>query len=123
MKNLKNKLDILKYSNYVIILDNLACHKTEQLKKFYFEQKINIVFNAPYQSVFNNIELFFSLIKNKLYNKLFDSSDEAIVEHIKIIEDKNLGKSLTHNFRETLENYFKYSENHKSINLNNISDI
>ena len=61
MKNLKIKLELMNISNFVIILDNLSCHKTQVLKNFYIEEKINVIFNSPYHSDFNCIELFFRI--------------------------------------------------------------
>lgn len=120
MKNLKKKLDELNILNFVVILDNLSCHKTDLLLNFYNEQKINMIFNSPYHSNFNCIELFFRIIKKRLYEKLYKSADEAIEEIKQIINDKNLEKSLIQNFRETLENYYNYSISHKHLNLNNL---
>ena len=70
MKNLKMKLEKNNISQYVVILDNLSCHKTPLLKKFYDEEKMNIIFNSPYHSNFNCIELLFRIIK-KNYMKSY----------------------------------------------------
>ena len=37
-----------------------------------------------------------------------------------IMNDKNINKILIQNFRETLENYFRFSISNKSTNLNNL---
>ena len=109
MKNLKMKMEQNIISQYVAILDNLNYHKTSLLKKFYDEEKMNIIFNSPYHSNFNCIELLFRIIKKKLYEKLYKSTEDAINEIHKIMEDKNLNKILIQNFRETLENYYRFS--------------
>ena len=102
MVNLKNILKSLNINNnFVIILDNLSCHKTALLNNYYLKEKINVLFNSPYQSQFNCIELFFRLIKQKLYQKIFSSTDDAIEEIKDIINDNNLKYSLKRNFRET----------------------
>lgn len=122
MKNLKKVLDSLDIqNNYVIILDNLNCHKTPSLKNFYLKEKMNILFNSPYQSQFNCIELFFRLIKRKLYQKLFSSTEDAIEEIKNILNDNNINNSLKLNFKETLESYYKYAVEHNNINLNNFN--
>lgn len=120
MENLKLKLEKLKIDKYVIILDNFTGHKTPQLFNFYKVEKINVLFNSPYQSAFNCIELFFRLIKQKIYNKLFQNVDEVISEMINIFNDKNLGFSLNQNFRETLEEYYNFSIKYQGLNLDNI---
>lgn len=122
MVNLKNILKSLNINNnFVIILDNLSCHKTALLNNYYLKEKINVLFNSPYQSQFNCIELFFRLIKQKLYQKIFSSTDDAIEEIKDIINDNNLKYSLKRNFRETLEAYYKYALEHNNINLNNFN--
>ena len=120
MKNLKNKLEQINISQFVVILDNLSCHKTPLLKKFYEEEKMNIIFNSPYHSNFNCIELLFRIVKKKLYEKLYKSTEDAINEIHMIMNDKNINKILIQNFRETLENYFRFSISNKNTNLNNL---
>lgn len=119
MDELKNKIIEKNITQYVIILDNLSCHKTTLLKKYYVENKINILFNTPYNSPFNCIELMFRLIKRKIYQKLYSSTDEVVEEMKTILENPLLKSSLELNFKETLTIYYKYSLDHKHINLNN----
>ena len=118
MKKLKEKLDEEKVTKYVIVLDNLACHKTKLLKDFYLNNDINIVFNSPYMSNFNCIELFFRLIKRKIYQKIYSSINEVVDEITSIIHDNSINLSLNQNFRETLEEYLKYSNEYMKLNLN-----
>jgi hypothetical protein len=61
--------------------------------------------------MFNCIELFFRLKKRKLYQNIYPSTDLAILEVEKIINDNKLSDGLIKNFKETLENYYKYSLN------------
>jgi hypothetical protein len=120
MKELKNKLCQKNINNYAIILDNLSCHKTSSLKSFYLENHMNVIFNSPYNSPFNCIELMFRLIKRKIYQKLYSSTDEAVKEMQNIMKEKQFEESLKLNYKETLNEYYKYSIEHKNINLNNI---
>ena len=100
-------------------MDNLSSHKTELLKEFYMKNRINIIFNSPYMSNFNSIELFFRLIKRIIYQRLYTSTKELIESIINIIDDDKINESLKQNFRETLEEYYKFSIVHKNSNLNN----
>lgn len=118
MKKLKEKLDEEKKTKYVIVLDNLACHKTKLLKDYFLNNGINIVFNSPYMSNFNCIELFFRLIKRKIYQKLYSSIIEVVDEITSIIHDNTINLSLNQNFRETLEEYLKYANEYMEVNLN-----
>lgn len=120
MKNLKIKLEQMNINQFVIILDNLSCHKTPLLKSFYEEEKMNIIFNSPYHSNFNCIELLFRIMKKKLYEKLYKSTEDAINEINIIMNDKNINKTLIQNFRETLENYYRFSVSHESTDLNTL---
>lgn len=120
MIKLKEKIDSMKIKDFVIILDNLSSHKTPLLKEFYIKNKLNILFNSPYQSMFNCIELFFRIIKRKLYQNIYPSTDAAILEVEKIINDEKLSEGLIKNFRETLQVYYNYSLKYKDINLNNL---
>jgi transposase len=120
MIKLKEKIDSMNIKDFVIILDNLASHKTPLLKEFYIKNKLNIIFNSPYQSMFNCIELFFRIIKRKLYQNINQSTDSAMSEVIKIISEEKLSEGLIKNFRETLKVYYNNSLNYKDINLNNL---
>ena len=65
IKNLKFNSEKLKTDKYALILDDFAGHKTPSLLEYYKDKKLNIIFNSPYQSNFNSIELFSKLIKKK----------------------------------------------------------
>lgn len=63
---------------YVIVMDNLSSHRTNKLMDFYYENRINIIFNAVYHSNFNAIELAFRAIKLRIYKKLYKSFDGVL---------------------------------------------
>ena len=109
-----------KLSPYVIVLDNLSSHKTKKLIELYSSKKINIIFNTPYLSSFNSIELCFRNIKRLLYTKIYNSIEELIDEVIEYIKEKNFIDGLKSNFSQTLEKYLLFYENYSSLNLNNI---
>ena len=60
--------------NRSYLLDNASIHKNKKTHKFYKKNKIHIVFNAPYQSKFNPIEMVFSLLRKKLNKKIVKSN-------------------------------------------------
>ena len=121
IKSLKKTIEEKNFGKYIIILDNCSVHKTKILKEYYLENNINVVFISPYNSNFNSIELFFRLLKRKLYQKLYSSTDEAIEEIKKIICEDKFNQGLLQNFRTTLEEYYKFSIKNSNINLNNIN--
>ena len=123
LKELYQKLQKEKNKRYVIILDNLKLHKTKEVIAYCVEKKINLVFNVPYQSVFNAIELCFRTIKKVIYSNLYDSIDDLKDKLNNLIEEESFTKSLLYNYKETLYEYIYYSENHKYDNLNLSEEI
>ena len=74
LQYMKELLEVLTKKNmkpFLIVLDNLAVHKTKELFQFYKDNKVNIVFNSPYVSKFNAIEFTFRDLKKILYSKVF----------------------------------------------------
>jgi hypothetical protein len=119
---IKELYEILSKDNkkrYVIIMDNLSCHRTRQMLDFYNKNKLNIIFNVTYKSNFNAIELAFRTIKFKIYKRLYESIDSVLNDIKNIIFEKEFSLSLKKNFIETLYVYLNYYENNKHINLNN----
>ena len=93
---LKNLIKIIKeknIANYAIILDNYSVHKTDSLYKFYFENNVNIIFNVPYLSKFNSIELGFRNLKRKKYSKYYKNIEEIKEEESKKIESDNFQRN------------------------------
>ena len=107
-----------KLTPYVIVLDNLSCHKTKKLIELYSSKKMNILFNTPYLSSFNSIELCFRNIKRLLYTKIYNSIEELIDEVKKYLKEKNFIDGLKSNFSQTLEKYLLFHDNYSSLNLN-----
>ena len=119
MKALSEKIKTKKDKKYMIILDNCTVHKTEELIKFYIDEKLNILFNVQYCSYFNSVELCFRALKKFLYYKFYETKEELVKELLIIINKEELKKTLIKNFRETLEEYLRFTNNHKYNNINN----
>ena len=83
------------------------------------ESKINVLFNAPYNSIFNAVELCFKAIKKKTYNNLFNSLDEINIFIKNYLDGSEINHTLLENYKETLNQYIAYSERNKNLNLNN----
>ena len=103
----------------VIILDNLKIHKTKDVISFCIEKKMNLIFNIPYQSPFNAIELCFRSIKKIIYSKLYNSIDELQKDIETITNDNKFNKTLLFNYKATLKEYLFFSDKYKENNLNN----
>jgi transposase len=87
-------------NNYSYLIDNASIHCSKKSKEYYKKNRINIIYNAPYQSKFNPIEMVFSLLRKKI-NKKIVKSEKEIKEEIEtfVLEIK----------KETLKNIFNHS--------------
>ena len=103
---------------FVIILDNLRTHKTKKVFSYCEEKKINLLFNVPYQSTFNCIELCFRAIKKIIYSKLFIDIEEVTKKIDDIINSEHFNDTLLFNYQETLQEYLFYAKKHKFENIN-----
>ena len=120
MKKLNN---IIKKENIypcVLILDNLSCHKTKRLIEFYSKKKINVLFNTPYFSQFNSIELSFRNLKRHLYLKIFESIEKLEEKAKKILNDKTFNDGIKENFKETSLEHKSFNLKNKHIDINNL---
>jgi len=118
LKNLYEDLSKEKNKKFAIILDNLKLHKTKDVISFCEEKKINLVFNVPYQSIFNGIELCFRSMKKIIYSNIYNSVEEIKEKLLGFINEEKFKNSLLYNYKETLTEYLFYAENHKYDNLN-----
>ena len=118
MENLKKIIEKNNIGNYAVFLDNLSAHKTKKMIKYYAENGINIIFNTPYFSTFNSIELAFRSIKNLLYKKVYNDKNKVIEDVHNIINNADFQKTLKYNFKETIIEYLKFYNRYKSINFN-----
>lgn len=119
IKNLQQKLVLTLYPKYVICMDNHSSHKTASLLNFYKDNKMNILFNSPYVSVFNSVELAFRHIKRILYMDLFSNIGELCSKVENILQSNNFSNTLLYNFGETIEVYIKFIDKYHNIDLNN----
>ena len=90
-----NKLN----KNYSYLIDNASIHTNKKAKEFYKTNKINIIFNATYQSKFNPIEMVFSLLRKKLNKRIVKAQkeiEEEIEQFIKEIKEETLKNIFNH---------------------------
>ena len=120
MKELNKILNDKKIKPYVIILDNLSCHKTKELIDYFSENKINIIFNAPYISKFNAIEYSFRDLKKIIYSRIYHDEEELISDVNKILISDDFRKKLINHCKEAYLNYLNFYKQEKVLNLNNI---
>ena len=119
LKGLLNSLNQVKEGKYILILDNLKVHKTDEVFKFLKENNICVAFNAPYMSIFNSIELSFRSIKKNIYSNIYESIDDVKKDVIEYLKSSDITKTLLYNYKETISQLILYSEKNKCLNLNN----
>ena len=90
--NMLEKLDENERKNTVIFADNASFHFGQKVIDTYKKYKCKVLFNTPYLSEFNCIELIFRYIKNIYYKHLYNSI-EQLEEHIRSIID-NINEKL-----------------------------
>ena len=122
IKKLITKLKNDSVKNFVLVLDNLSCHKTPSMKQLFLDNKINVLFNSPYMSEWNCIELAFRALKRKYYHILFETKEEQVCYIKQFLENKEFSKTLEFNYCETLKEYRKFIINNENINLNIIKN-
>ena len=120
LKCLNEKLNKESEKKFVIILDNFKVHKSKDVISFCKEKKMNLIFNVPYMSAFNSIELCFRSMKKVIYSKLYHSINDLKHDIENIISKNTFNNTLLYNFKETLKEYLFFSDNNKYKNLNNI---
>jgi hypothetical protein len=97
MKELKSKNEN-KESYY--LLDNMITHKTKKFKDYALENKLIMVYNAPYHSETNPIENIFSMFRNRI-----NRSENNNLECLKKITDE----FIKENNESKFSNIFNHS--------------
>lgn len=123
LKELKVQMDKKKNNQYFIIMDNLPTHKDTRIIQYLDESKMNVLFNVPYYSQFNSIELTFKALKRKIYSHLYESFEQVDKEINNFLEDKAIKITLLGNYIETLNQYITYIEKNNYININGFKII
>lgn len=81
-------------------MDNASIHQSKIFRNFAINNKMHILYNAPYHSDKNPIEYFFSLLRKEIERNIFNSIEELTL----LIN--NLKKKINNN---CLNNIFRHS--------------
>jgi hypothetical protein len=128
--NHKNYIDFLKemiykigknnIRNYLIIIDNAKYHIDKKVIKFCLDNKLKILSNCPYYSIFNAIEYVFLNIKSYLYKKLIKNIKELKKEINNILNDEKLKKTIKKIYADELGIYYKFIKDNDNENIQEI---
>ena len=95
--------------NYSYLIDNAAIHKNKKTFEIYKQEKMNIIYNAPYQSEFNPIEMVFSLLRKKLNKKIVKNDkeiNEVMTDFVKDTKETTLTNIFNHS-KNALKDFLK----------------
>ena len=84
-------------------MDNAKVHTSKAFKEYVESSGIIVIYNAPYHSEFNPIELVFSLLRKEIQKGVNETKEDIIV----IINKFN--KDINKNNSETLKKIFNHS--------------
>ena len=112
-------LDKNDIKNLVIFLDNASVHGTIDIMKICSEKNLKVVYNVPYLSYFNMVELCFRYLKKVIYNDIYSSIEEVESKLKNILNSDDFKNQLPLLFKETLRQYILFIEENINFNLNN----
>jgi transposase len=118
LAELFDKLSPQEKEKFVFFMDNLSSHCTAGLFSFYNKNKMKIIFNTSYRSNFNMAELCFRHIKRETYTHLYSNIEDMKNDINEILIGEKMKNSLKLFYKSTLEQYLKYINENKFINLN-----
>ena len=65
-------------NKYTYFLDNASIHRTKKFMKCVKDEKMHVLYNAPYHSEINPIEYVFSLLRKKVRKCIINTKDDLI---------------------------------------------
>ena len=103
----------------IIVMDNASFHVGHEVIDFFKEKQIKGLTISPYRSFFNMAEFFFSILE-KYYIQKCNNMESLKKDVNKILKSENLKNTLKNLFRETLQQYVLFIQNHENFDLSNI---
>jgi len=85
-------------------------HITKDIKEFAKKEQLKFLFNVPYKSDFNGIELIFHLIKNNIYKEIQKNMKEMTKKIIFYIDDENTNKNVIKAYLQIYEKFIEFFE-------------
>ena len=104
----------------IIVMDNASFHVGHEVIDFFKEKKIKGLTISPYRSFFNMAEFIFRYLKNIIYKNVYNNMESLKKDVNRILKSENLKNSLKNLFRETLQQYVLFIQNHENFDLSNI---
>ena len=118
MNEMIQKLTLEEKRNYIFFLDNCSSQGTINLFNFYQKNGMKILFNTPYRSNFNMVELLFRHINRETYTHIYDNYEEIKNTIEGILDGVSIKNSLKYFYKATLKVYNNFILSYQNINLN-----
>ena len=109
-------------NDYLLIMDNAKYHLNEEIKKLILNNKMKVLLNCPYYSMFNAIEYQFRSLKCFLYKNLIKNSRELKQKTLDFLMSKDNQNTIRKIYLKELNIYLDYAIEHANDNLNTIYD-
>ena len=120
LKGIINPMTEEEIRKTIIIMDNATFHISNEVIQFFKNQKLKGLTICPYRSSFNMSELVFRYVKNIIYKNVYNKMEELKEDVINILNSENLQKSLVNLYKETLQQYLIFIQNHNATDLSKI---
>lgn len=120
LKGIINPMTEEEIRKTIIIMDNATFHISNEVIQFFKKQKLKGLTICPYRSSFNMSELVFRYVKNIIYKNVYNKMEELKEDVINILNSENLQKSLVNLYKETLQQYLIFIQNHNATDLSKI---
>ena len=93
-------------------MDNASFYVGHEVIDFFKEKQIKGLTISPYRSFFNMAEFIFRYLKNIIYKNLYNNMESLKKDVNKILKSENLEITLKNWYRETLQQYVLFIQNH-----------
>ena len=101
-------------------MDNAKNHVRKKIKKYAIKNKLKILTNIPYYSIFNGIEYVFFCKKTKLYKLLIKNRKELKQKIECILKDKQIEQSIKKIYLSELKTYLDHIKERQNEDIEKI---
>jgi hypothetical protein len=90
----------IKKDKKCLFLDNASIHKNKELQKYVEDNKIKMIYNIPYMSIYNPIEFVNKMIRNRIQENEYKSVEE-LDKILKDLQNENNVNKFKNMYKHT----------------------